>query len=110
MFYRKDGKMREIVVSDLEISPYYYDFRNMRFMFTTAYRRDKFARLLDERIDEAANRLLIRFRVTVDIPEIAAIRLYRDVEPIAFLIYVDGKAVEKWQDLIISSAKVCARF
>lgn len=101
--------MRE-VYEDLAKSPLRFEYKNMVFVFSTPNRLNKFSDQFDNAIEETNNRLTLRYRVPIYIPEIAAIRLYRDIEPVLFLIYVDGKAVEKWQDLAINNAKVYARY
>lgn len=72
---------------DISQSPYAYSVNQLVFYFTSKKHMHKFINQIDEQIERVNQSLSHRFHVSIRTDEIAALQLYKRIEPNAFFIY-----------------------
>lgn len=97
---------RNGVCYDLQMSPYRYTKNGLTFVFSSQTHLDKFKTKYKENRDIVNYSLTKRFKINVNVSQIADIVLYRKVETRGFLIVTaEGKTLCQ-KDLTFSGGKV----
>lgn len=97
---------RNGVCYDLQMSPYRYTKNGLTFVFSSQTHLDKFKMKYKENRDIVNYSLTKRFKINVDVSQIADIVLYRKVETRGFLIVTaEGKTLCQ-KSLVYNGGKV----
>lgn len=80
---------RNGVCYDLEKTPYKCTIGNLTYMFSSQTHLDKFKSRIKENRDIINYSLTNRFKMSVDVSELADVVLYRKIETRGFLIVTD---------------------
>lgn len=84
-----------IVYQNIEESPFYYDYENFRFFFSSAFYRRNFKNRIDSYINEETFRLKNRYKVINEkffdkmLKEILLISYYKRIEKRGFRVYLN---------------------
>lgn len=84
---------------DIREKKYWVDYGNVRFYFTSKHHADKFFNVLENQIKTVRERMLRQYHVVSSGDVLAAISAYRRVEPLDFLITLNGKDYTEYRDV-----------
>lgn len=89
------------VCYDIENSPYEYMWGGILFKFSSEPHRHKFMNNIYKKVGWLNDSLSRRFRVSMDVSELAAIQLYQQVETRGFCIIYNGSMVIKCPEQLV---------
>lgn len=89
------------VCYDIENSPYDYMWNGILYKFSSVAHRNKFIINIRKKTEWLNDSLSRRFRVSMDVSELAAIQLYQQVETRGFCIIYNGSMVIKCPEQLV---------
>lgn len=102
-------RTRNGVYYNLELSGYRHTIDNITFVFSSQLHKDKFKKKLTENRNKINVSLSKRFNISVDVPHLADIVLYRKIETRGFLVITaDGKKINNMAKLLYCAGRVRA--
>lgn len=80
------SKRKSPVVYDIENSPFYSQWGEFLFYFSTESHMNKFIDNVEKKIDWVNDSLSRRFHIVVNVPEFAVFQLYQQIEGRGFYV------------------------
>lgn len=84
---------------DIREKKYWVDYESARFYFTSKHHADKFLVVLENQIKCVRDRMLRQYHAITNSTVLAAISAYRRVEPLDFLVTLNGKDYTEYRDI-----------
>lgn len=90
------------VYYDLNESDYIIDYKRFKFIFSSKFYIEKFKKELYNYINIEQNRIDERYKLRLESSEYLALSLYKKIEKRGFLVYFNGRKIDKNQTFTIS--------
>ena len=90
------------VYQDITKSDIVFEVDDIKFYFSSLFNRERFKKRFEDYVNEEENKIMIKYKLPINIKKYLLISLYYKIEIRGFLIEVSGKLIKK-EDLNINT-------
>ena len=91
------------VYQDITKSDIVFEVDDIKFYFSSLFNRERFKKRFEDFVNEEENKIMIKYKLPINIKKYLLLSLYHKIEIRGFLIEVSGKLIKK-DDLNINTS------